>query len=101
MESLDNNLKRVMLNKRKELQWQKVALFLRVGATSKGLHMVSKSETSAEDPSNKVSDTVNLALKLLLSKDGVVVRLLLMTARAVFSLSGYISFCRCVILEDV
>ncbi|GJV51515.1 kinase superfamily protein isoform 1 [Tanacetum coccineum] len=68
--SLDTRkiLHSVMLNKRKELH--------------KGLHMVSKIGTSAEDPSNKVADTVNLALKLLLSKDGVVVRRLLMTAYA-------------------
>nr|GEU67489.1 kinase superfamily protein isoform 1 [Tanacetum cinerariifolium] len=91
--SLDTRkiLHSVMLNKRKELQWQKVALFLRVGATSKVLHMVSKSGTSAEDPSNKVSDTVNLALKLLLSKDGVVVRRLLMTADGASVIRGVVS----------
>lgn len=91
--SLDTRkiLHSVMLNKRKELQWQRVALFLRVGATSKGLHMVSKSATSAEDPSNKISDTVNLALELLLSKDGVVVRRLLMTADGASIIRGVIS----------
>ncbi|KAK1432084.1 hypothetical protein QVD17_08974 [Tagetes erecta] len=70
----------VVLNKRKELQWKKVSFFLRVGATSNGLQLASKSATSGEDPANSVSDTVNLVLKLLLSKDGVVVRRLVMTA---------------------
>nr|KAJ0188842.1 hypothetical protein LSAT_V11C900484490 [Lactuca sativa] len=62
----------VVMNKRKQLQWKKVAFFLKIGATSKGL---LKSGTSSSE-----SDTVNLVLKLLLSKDGVVVRRLVMTA---------------------
>lgn len=70
----------VVLNKRKELQWQKVAFFLRVGATSKGSNLALKSGTPVSNGANRVSDTVNLVLKLLLSKDGVVVRRLVMTA---------------------
>ncbi|KAI3508671.1 hypothetical protein L1887_23680 [Cichorium endivia] len=68
----------VVLNKRKELQWKKVAFFLKVGATSKGLNLGIKSGSS--NGASRISDTVNLVLKLLLSKDGVVVRRLVMTA---------------------
>ncbi|TXG49556.1 hypothetical protein EZV62_025431 [Acer yangbiense] len=73
----------VVLNKKKEFQWQRLALFLRVGATRyvewKVLQHVaaSKSETS---PSSGVIDVANLVLRLLPSKDGVVLRRLLMTA---------------------
>ncbi|KAL8231925.1 hypothetical protein R6Q57_001703 [Mikania cordata] len=81
----------VVLNKRKEIQWKKVAFFLRVGATSKGLQLASKSGASAEESSNRVSATVNLALKLLLSKDGVVVRRLVMTADGTSLIRGIVS----------
>ncbi|XP_076936888.1 protein ACTIVITY OF BC1 COMPLEX KINASE 3, chloroplastic-like [Bidens hawaiensis] len=91
--SLDTRkiLHAVVLNKRKELQWKKVAFFLRVGANSKGLQLTSKSETSSEEPSNRVSDTVNLALKLLLSKDGAVVRRLVITADGTSLIRGIVS----------
>uniref|UniRef100_A0A5B7BW00 Protein kinase domain-containing protein n=1 Tax=Davidia involucrata TaxID=16924 RepID=A0A5B7BW00_DAVIN len=74
----------VVLNRRKEFQWQKLALFLRVGATRKGLHPVvaSSSETSLDyspKGSTGVFDIANFALRLLPSKDGVVLRRLLMT----------------------
>ncbi|KAL4556671.1 hypothetical protein LXL04_034826 [Taraxacum kok-saghyz] len=70
--SLDTRkiLHSVVLNKRKQLQWQKVAFFLKVGGvTSKGFKS-----------GPRVSDTVHLVLRLLLSKDGAVVRRLVMTA---------------------
>ncbi|KAL5800247.1 hypothetical protein ACOSQ4_033131 [Xanthoceras sorbifolium] len=75
----------VVLNKRKEFQWQRLALFLRVGATRKGLQQVSasKSETSLDylpKRANGVFDVASLILRLLPSKDGVVLRRLLMTA---------------------
>ncbi|KAF8395210.1 hypothetical protein HHK36_019153 [Tetracentron sinense] len=75
----------VVLNKRKEFQWKKLELFLRVGATRKGLHRViaSNTETSPEyapNERNGAFDVANLVLRLLLSKDGVVLRRLLMTA---------------------
>ncbi|KAI3705549.1 hypothetical protein L1987_75788 [Smallanthus sonchifolius] len=91
--SLDTRkiLHAVVLNKRKELQWKKVAFFLRIGATSKGLQLASKSGASIQDPSNRVPDTVNLALNLLLSKDGVVVRRLLMTADGTSLIRGIVS----------
>ncbi|XP_071710350.1 uncharacterized protein [Rutidosis leptorrhynchoides] len=95
--SLDTRkiLHSVVLNKRKELQWDKLAFFMRFGATSssfsKGLHLATKGGTYVEDPSNRVSDTVNLALKLLLSKDGMVVRRLVMTADGTSIIRGIVS----------
>nr|XP_043616523.1 uncharacterized protein slr1919 [Erigeron canadensis] len=94
--SLDTRkiLHSVVLNKRKELQWEKVSFLLRVGATSKGIHLALKSGTSVEDPSNgpaRVMDTINLVLKLVLSKDGVVVRRLLMTADGASLIRGIVS----------
>ncbi|XP_071921435.1 uncharacterized protein [Coffea arabica] len=75
----------VVFNRKKEFQWKKLALFLRVGAARKGLHLVaaSKSETSCDPSSIGVSgelDVANLILRLLPSKDGYVLRRLLMTA---------------------
>ncbi|KAF5790194.1 putative ABC-type Cd(2+) transporter [Helianthus annuus] len=81
----------VVLNKRKEVQWKKVAFFLRVGSASKGLQLALKSEASTEMPSDTVSDSVNLALKLLLSKDGAVVRRLVMTADGTSLIRGIVS----------
>lgn len=62
---------------------------------SKGLQLALNSGTSAEDPSNglsKVPDTVNLVLRLLLSKDGVVVRRLVMTAVSSLLFHLFLSF---------
>ncbi|GMN51106.1 hypothetical protein TIFTF001_020255 [Ficus carica] len=75
----------VVLNKKKEFQWQRLALFLRAGANRKGLHrtIASKNEASIENlptSSNNVFDLANLVLRLLRSNDGVVLRRLLMTA---------------------
>ncbi|KAF6167902.1 hypothetical protein GIB67_027680 [Kingdonia uniflora] len=75
----------VVLNKRKEYQWQKLALFLRVGATRKSLNkaIASNSVTFLEcAPTGRggVVDVANLVLRLLPSKDGIVLRRLLMTA---------------------
>lgn len=75
----------VVLNRKKEFQWQRLALFLRVGATRKGLPKViaSNSENSRDYVPNKangVYDVANLVFSLLPSKDGAVLRRLLMTA---------------------
>ncbi|XAR52377.1 Cadmium-transporting ATPase [Bertholletia excelsa] len=75
----------VVLNRRKEFQWQRLALFLRVGATRKGLHrfLTSNVETSLDHSSSGATGVFNIAtlvLRLLQSKDGVVMRRLLMTA---------------------
>ncbi|XP_062155749.1 uncharacterized protein LOC133863711 [Alnus glutinosa] len=75
----------VILNKKKEFRWQRLALFLRVGATRKRLPKVtsSTSEASLDYVPNRatgVFDVANLILRLLPSKDGVVLRRLLMTA---------------------
>lgn len=72
----------VVLNRKKEFQWQRLALFLRVGATRKGLPkvIVSNNETSLDYVPNREYDVANLILRLLPSKDGAVLRRLLMTA---------------------
>lgn len=75
----------VVLNKRKEFQWQKLAVFLRVGATRKGLQAVKASTSlpSAENSSYSVTgelDVVDFFMKVLPSKDGAVLRRLLVTA---------------------
>ncbi|KAL3520688.1 hypothetical protein ACH5RR_018837 [Cinchona calisaya] len=74
----------VVFNRKKEFQWKKLALFLRVGAARKGLQLLpSKAQTSRELSPNgatDVHDVANLILRLLPSKDGVVLRRLLMTA---------------------
>ncbi|XP_027367938.1 uncharacterized protein LOC113873812 [Abrus precatorius] len=79
-----NILHSVLLNRKKEFQWQRLSLFLRVGATRKALQLVaSNSETSLDHLSNKATDSLDVAyliLRLLPSKDGVALRRLLMTA---------------------
>ncbi|KAL0452177.1 UNVERIFIED_CONTAM: hypothetical protein Slati_1195800 [Sesamum latifolium] len=75
----------VVFNRRREFQWQKIAVFLRLGATRKGLHALvpSNTRTSLTQTANEISPEVNLAnlaLRLLPSKNGLVLRRLLMTA---------------------
>ncbi|XP_061347044.1 uncharacterized protein LOC133292630 isoform X2 [Gastrolobium bilobum] len=79
-----NILHSVLLNRKKEFQWQRLSLFLRVGASRKALQLVaSNSETSLPHLQNKATDKFDVAflvLRLLPSKDGVALRRLLMTA---------------------
>ncbi|KAK7343844.1 hypothetical protein VNO77_12910 [Canavalia gladiata] len=74
----------VLLNRKKEFQWQRLSLFLRIGATRKALQLVaSNNETSFDHLPNKATDTFGIAylvLRLLPSKDGAALRRLLMTA---------------------
>ncbi|KAL6128375.1 hypothetical protein ACLB2K_071730 [Fragaria x ananassa] len=75
----------VVFNKKKEFQWHRLALFLKVGAARKGLNgsIASKLDASHDyfpTTDNGEIDVANLVLKLLPSKDGVVLRRLLMTA---------------------
>ncbi|KAG4181121.1 hypothetical protein ERO13_A10G206900v2 [Gossypium hirsutum] len=75
----------VVLNRKKEFRWERLALFMRVGATRKSLQLVeaSSGETSLDNlPSRTdgVFDVAYLLLRLLPSKDGVVLRRLIMTA---------------------
>ncbi|KAG7992925.1 hypothetical protein I3843_02G152000 [Carya illinoinensis] len=75
----------VVLNRKMEFRWQRLALFLRVGAARKGLTklITSDGETSFGYVPNRANadfDVANLILRLLPSKDGVVLRRLLMTA---------------------
>ncbi|KAL2526449.1 Protein kinase superfamily protein [Abeliophyllum distichum] len=103
----------VVLNRRKEFQWQKLALFLRIGATWKGLRSLTQSSAQAsfDQSANAVPqgvDVANLVLKLLPSENGAVLRRLLMTAdgasliRAVVSTEA--SFFRqqiCMVVADI
>ncbi|KAJ7975079.1 Protein kinase superfamily protein [Quillaja saponaria] len=75
----------VLLNRKKEFQWQRLSLFLRIGATRKGLprRIASNNEIPVDALTNKatgVFDVASLVLRLLPSKDGAVLRRLLMTA---------------------
>lgn len=69
----------VVFNRRKEFQWKKLALFLRIGATRKGIALVSDT-TVSESPKGPTSvyEVTNLVLRLVHSKDGAVLRRLLM-----------------------
>ncbi|KAE9618377.1 putative cadmium-transporting ATPase [Lupinus albus] len=79
-----NILHSVLLNRKKEFQWQRLSLFLKVGATRKALQVVApNSETSPDRLPNKTTDMFDVAylvLRLLPSKDGAALRRLLMTA---------------------
>lgn len=75
----------VIFNKRKEFQWQKITFLIRAGANRKGFQWNSASnlETSLQNAltgHNGSFDVANLVFRLLPSKDGVVLRRLLMTA---------------------
>ncbi|KZV24276.1 hypothetical protein F511_01758 [Dorcoceras hygrometricum] len=74
----------VVFNRRREFQWNRLALFLRVGATRNRLLSLLPSTTRASlghsvQVTPKV-DTANLVFGLLLSKNGFVLRRLLMSA---------------------
>ncbi|CAN4112874.1 unnamed protein product [Withania somnifera] len=101
----------VVLNRKKEFQWQKLALFLRVGETRKGLNtimapnpqaslaylnsiMVPNAQASfaySSDGAGGVFDVANLVLRILPSKDGIVLRRLLMTADGASLVRAFIS----------
>ncbi|CAN1237894.1 Uncharacterized protein sll0005 [Linum grandiflorum] len=86
----------VILNKRKEFRWERLNLFLRVASTRKLLNraVASKSERSIDYPpnrSNAVIDAAHLVLKLLPSKEGVVLRKLLMMADGSSLIRGLVS----------
>ncbi|CAK7325487.1 unnamed protein product [Dovyalis caffra] len=73
----------VVLNKRKEFRWERLALFLRVGSTRKAFNQVIENESSLDylpNRSSGVFDAALLVLRLLPSGDGIVLRKLLMTA---------------------
>lgn len=101
----------VVLNRKKEFQWQKLALFLRVAATRKGLNtmmapnpqaslaylnsiMVPNGQASlaySSDGAAGVFDVANLVLRILPSKDGIVLRRLLMMADGASLVRAFIS----------
>ncbi|KAK9019492.1 hypothetical protein V6N11_054010 [Hibiscus sabdariffa] len=74
----------VVLNRRKEFRWERLALFMRVDATRKSLQLVEASSdetsTSLDNLPNRTIDVAYLLLRLLPSKNGVVLRRLIMTA---------------------
>ncbi|XP_020240815.1 uncharacterized protein LOC109819480 isoform X2 [Asparagus officinalis] len=78
-------LNSVVFNKKKEFQWNKILMFLRVGSSRLGTHGVNISSVNKSSGRRKyaegdVFEVVNVVLRLLSSKNGVVLRRLLMTA---------------------
>ncbi|CAN7007456.1 hypothetical protein IGI04_010622 [Brassica rapa subsp. trilocularis] len=85
-----------VLNRKKEFRWERVALFLSKSSVRKGSPLVtpSRDETSVHSSSNQTDkdvDTVSLVMKLLASKDGVVLRRLLMAANGTSLIRTFIS----------
>ncbi|XP_022746300.1 uncharacterized protein LOC111296321 isoform X2 [Durio zibethinus] len=103
----------VVLNKKKEFRWERLAVFLKIGATRKSLQRVvaSSGETSLDKLANRtngVFDIAYLLLRLLPSKEGMVLRRLIMTAdgaslvRAVVSKEAKVfRFQLCKIIADI
>ncbi|XP_020590211.1 uncharacterized protein LOC110031371 isoform X2 [Phalaenopsis equestris] len=86
----------VIFNKRREIQWMKILLFLKVGSLrveSMEINRNGSNELETQKSEHDVSQPVNLILRLLPSKDGVVLRRLMVTADAV-------SLCRVMISKD-
>ncbi|KAL3650029.1 hypothetical protein CASFOL_006432 [Castilleja foliolosa] len=86
----------VVFNRKREFQWQKISIFLRIGATRKGLQSLVplNIRTSLNQSANGVApivDFANLALKILPSKNGLVLRRLLMTADGASLVRSFIS----------
>ncbi|KAK2404138.1 protein ACTIVITY OF BC1 COMPLEX KINASE 3, chloroplastic [Trifolium repens] len=85
----------VLLNRKMEFQWQRLSMFLRVGATRKALQLVaSNSETSADHSPKKAAGTFDfsyLILRVLPSKDGASLRRLLMTANGASLIRAMVS----------
>ncbi|XP_068652583.1 uncharacterized protein [Aristolochia californica] len=73
----------VVFNKRKEFQWQKLSVFLKVGTRRKGPRLIFMDNHSSPNFSTNeqvaVYEVADLILRLLTSKDGVILRRLLMT----------------------
>ncbi|VVB17474.1 unnamed protein product [Arabis nemorensis] len=85
-----------VLNRKKEFRWERVALFLGKSSTRKRLPLVSstRDETPGDSTSNQMdrdADTVGVVLRLLASKDGVVLRRLLMAANGTSLIRTFIS----------
>ncbi|XP_042433560.1 uncharacterized protein slr1919-like [Zingiber officinale] len=76
----------VVFNKRRELKWDRILLFLRLSNMRKNtsvveLEMLPTNRSSfGQTDKGEVFDTANLILRLLTSKDGAVFRRILMTA---------------------
>ncbi|KAJ0963777.1 hypothetical protein J5N97_028899 [Dioscorea zingiberensis] len=70
----------VVFNKRREFHWQKIMLFLRIGLTREGKSGFSFLGREKSLRYGSTFEVANLILKLLPSKDGIVLRRLLMTA---------------------
>ncbi|KAG9445552.1 hypothetical protein H6P81_011680 [Aristolochia fimbriata] len=74
----------VVFNRQKEFQWQKFSVFIKVGSTRKAMpelismdnHNLDNFSTNGQVVANEITDSI---LRLLTSKDGVVLRRLLMT----------------------
>lgn len=84
----------VVLN-RKEFQWQRLALFLRIGAARKGLQKVMEPTGDGQPESSSGTDMIfdvsSFVLRLLPSKDGTVLRRLLITADGTSLVRAFLS----------
>ncbi|CAA7389907.1 unnamed protein product [Spirodela intermedia] len=71
----------VIFNKRREFQWQKISLFLKMGSSRGGGIKIGTGPNSIHHR-DAIFDVAELILKLLPSKDGVVLRRILMDGDA-------------------
>ncbi|KAJ8557109.1 hypothetical protein K7X08_002734 [Anisodus acutangulus] len=102
----------VVLNRKKEFQWQKLSLFIKIAATRKGLTTIMAPNPQASlaylnsimapnpqaslayssDGAAGVFNVANLVLRILPSKDSIVLRRLLMTADGASLVRAFIYF---------
>ncbi|KAL1828065.1 hypothetical protein ACET3Z_006477 [Daucus carota] len=82
----------VVFNKKKEFQWKKLALFLRIGATTKGIKSVDENYIGRSPTlPTSIFGVTNLVLRLLQSEDGAVLRRLLMTVDGASLIAAMVS----------
>ncbi|KAL0918445.1 hypothetical protein M5K25_010454 [Dendrobium thyrsiflorum] len=84
----------VIFNGRRELQWKKILSFLKVGSLRggpMGISMSASNVPASQTSEHDVSELVNIILRLLPSKEGAVLRRLVVTADAVSLCSAMIS----------
>ncbi|WOL12957.1 hypothetical protein Cni_G21726 [Canna indica] len=86
----------VVLNKRRELQWQRILLFLRLSYMRKstetaGTVPASRSSSYVQTAREDFFETANLILRLLTSKEGAVFRRILITANSTSLARAFVS----------
>ncbi|XP_010534416.1 PREDICTED: uncharacterized protein LOC104809972 isoform X2 [Tarenaya hassleriana] len=86
----------VVLTRRKEFRWERLSLFLSKSSTRKRLQSVASSSqgTSVDTITNRtdtIVDSTSLILRLLASKDGAVLRRLVVTANGTSLVRKFVS----------